>query len=118
MSLAVVAILNVVAVPPIYADDPNDAAKAVSVVALGASPAVAAALVAEGSGSAMLASSLGVQALIGSIMALGVWREIVTDPAKQGLYRYNGQSSATGENRKWERDPHTKWMKLKAYESL
>ena len=50
-------------------------------------------------------------------MIAGPIREIQTNPAKRGLYAYNGQAASIGkEDRKWEKIPGSKrWKGLKGY---
>lgn len=52
-------------------------------------------------------------------LVAGPIREWQTDPAKRGLFAYNGQAdSLVSENRKWESDPSNKrWKRLKGYAS-
>lgn len=52
-------------------------------------------------------------------MIAGPIREWQTNPAKRGLFAYNGQAdSLVSENRKWEIDPSNKrWKRLKGYGS-
>lgn len=72
------------------------------------------ALVGPVSSVAMVSSGIG---MVGSAILAGSYLEWKTDPRRRGLYRYNHQTDATGENRKWERDQNGNGMRLKGYKT-
>ena len=112
LHLLLVLSLTLGMVPSAGADDATDGATAAAISVVSATPAaVLTHLTAIGGGAVLEGAGL---AGLSTIMALGIWREIVTNPAKRGLYRYAWQPDAAGEYRKWAK-PTGRWRDLAAY---
>ena len=105
--------LALVCVGQVRAEEVPVSEKVAGVGAIGAGAVLAS--VATGGLAAGLMEYMTAGVFAGGIV-VGVWREIVTDPAKVGKFRYAGQDAATGEDRKWTRMTGTRWKGLAAYE--
>lgn len=100
---------------PVLAEDGIQAVKdAIPAVVVSAGYATGVS-VATGGLLASMVEFTGLGLVAGGIL-IGAYRSWLTDPAREGKYRYEGQDTESSD-RKWERTPGSLWMSLKAYDA-